>query len=166
MLGVTMAANKKVIGYEGVSGDVLFEGREVDFGRPPVKLLSRIEELKVATGVSELGLLSFLEEKGAFSTLESVGAFSTAEKLLPVIEDLKVLSLLESTLDVEAGLLFTAANWLLVATPVYITLAICGFAPIPEGPFIALDAVVGLGLTTVGVLLFAWAFVVSKLQED
>merc|ERR1712157_42592 len=119
-----------------------------------------------STGVSELGLLSTLEEQGAFSTLESVGAFSTAEKLLPVIEKLKVLSLLESTLDVEAGLLFTGANWLLAATPIYIALAICGFAPTPEGPFLALDAILALGLTTTGVVLFAWAFAVSKLQED
>uniref|UniRef100_A0A7S0LPI8 Uncharacterized protein n=1 Tax=Coccolithus braarudii TaxID=221442 RepID=A0A7S0LPI8_9EUKA len=165
-LGVTMAANKKVWSYEGVDGDVLFEGREVDFGRPPVKLLSRIEELKVATTVSELGLLSFAEENGVFSTLENAGAFSTAEKLLPVIEELGVLSLLESTLDVDAGLIFTVANYLLVVTPAYGALAICGFAPIPEGPFIVIDALVAAGLLTSGVLVWAWAFAVSKLQED
>merc|ERR1712166_915340 len=90
--------------------DGLFEGREITFKRPPVRLLSRINELQVATGTAELGLLSFAEENGVFSTLEGLGAFSLAEKALPLVEKLGILSLTEAAIDVEAGLLFTAAS--------------------------------------------------------
>ena len=89
---VVMGQNKKVIGFEdfdkgGFSeAPGLFEASEVDRGKPPVYLLSKIEELKLATTVSELGLLSGAEEAGVFSSLEKAGAFSTAEKLLPTIE--------------------------------------------------------------------------------
>lgn len=60
--------------------------------------LSRIKELKVATAVAELGLLTQAEELGVFSKLESVGAFSLAEKALPIIENLKILSLTDKGL--------------------------------------------------------------------
>ena len=83
-----MAMNKKVQGLQGMESGALLEVREVDVGKPPVYLLSRLQELKAATALSELGALSFLEEKGAFSFLEEKGAFSTAEKLLPTVEKL------------------------------------------------------------------------------
>ena len=46
--------------------------------------------------ISQAGLLSSAEEAGVFSKLESAGAFSTAEKLLPILDDLKVLTVAES----------------------------------------------------------------------
>merc|ERR1712060_870113 len=122
-----MAGNKKVYALDALEYDTgLFEVREVEVSKPPVSLLKRISELKIATAVSEVGLLSTLEENGIFSKLESAGAFSTAEKLLPTIESLGLLSLFEDLLEVEAGTLFTAANFLIVFTPALLTLQICG----------------------------------------
>jgi len=160
-----MAQNKKVYGFDD-GADVLFEGREIDAGKPPVYLISRIEELRLATAVSEAGLLSTLEENKVFSSLEKAGAFSTAEKLLPTIEDLKLLSLFEDALNVEAGVLFTLANYLIVLGPAFFTLQICGFVPLPSGPAVPLEALLALSSLTAGAALWAVAFAVSKLQSD
>merc|ERR1719213_451880 len=86
-----MGANKKVWTFDGLDGAdpaYGFSAREVDAGKPPVYLLSRLEELKAATFVSELGLLSLAEDAGVFSTLENAGAFSLAEKAPPLVEKL------------------------------------------------------------------------------
>lgn len=164
---VAMAGNKKIYGIDAFDYDTgLFEVREVEISKPPVYLLSRIEELKVATAVSELGVLSALEENGVFSALEKAGAFSTAEKLLPTIESLGLLSLFQDLLEVEAGTTFTIANFLLVTTPALLALQICGFVGIPEGAGVGLEALFGLTLTTAGAVLFVTAFLISILQGD
>merc|ERR1719310_1239386 len=151
-----MAANKKVISIAGFDDSELYEVREIDVGRPPVYLLKRIEDLRLATTVSELGLLSLAEEAGAFSTLEKLGAFSLAEKALPVIEDLGVLSLMQDTLDVESGLLFSIANWLIATPLIYVLLASFAFAPNPLANPVSTVAfvTVATGLTASGVAIF------------
>ena len=127
-------------------------------------LLKSIEDAGLARGVADAGLLSKAEEAGVFSTLEKLGAFSLAEKLLPTIESLKLLSLFEKLLDVEAGLTFSLANFLIVSGPVLVVLQICGFLGIPEGPAV-LPELLFLGGTLVGGgALFVTAFLISKLQ--
>lgn len=161
--GPVMAGTKKIVSFEQ---DGLFEGREISYQRPPVKFLSRVNELEVATAVSDAGLLSLAEENGVFSTLEGLGAFSLAEKALPTIEKLKLLSFAESLFDVEAGLIFTAANFLIVFTPVLLTLQICGFVPLPKDIlFAAPELLVCGGTFAVGAALFVLALGISKLQE-
>ena len=44
-----MAGDKKILSMEQ---DGLFEAREVNYARPPVKILTRVNELKLATGVA------------------------------------------------------------------------------------------------------------------
>merc|ERR1711967_125449 len=95
---VNMQMQKKVISFDQ---DGLFEGRELSIPKAPVRLLERLEELKLLTSLSEAGLLSSAEEAGVFSKLEAAGAFSKAEALLPLADDLKLLSTVESLLNVE-----------------------------------------------------------------
>ena len=52
-----------------------------------------------------------------FSTLENLGAFSLIEKSLPLVEKLGLLSILEEAVDIEAGLIFTGANFLIASGP-------------------------------------------------
>jgi len=169
---VAMAQEKKVIGFEDFDkggfneAPGLFEAREVDRGKPPVYLLKRIEELKLATAVSEAGILSSLEEAKVFSSLEKAGAFSTAEKLLPTVEKLGLLTIFEDALEVEAGLLFTLANWAIVAGPILVTLQVCGFVPSASGPVVPLEALLCLSTTAAGAAIWALAFAVSQLQAD
>jgi len=164
---VAMAGNKKIYGVDAVEYDTgLFEVREVEISKPPVSLLKRIGELKVATTVSELGLLSTLEENGVFSKLENAGAFSLAEKALPTIESLGLLSLFEELLDVECGTIFTAANFLIVFAPAIFTLQICGFLPFPEGPVVPLELLTFAGTLAGGVALWITAYIIGVLQGD
>merc|ERR1719181_274090 len=106
-----MHLSKKIISFDQ---DGVFEGREVGVAKPPVRLLERIEELRVLSQVSEAGLLSSAEDAGLFSKLEAAGAFSKAEALLPLADDLKLLSTAEALLNVPANLLFFAAVALLL----------------------------------------------------
>jgi len=160
-----MAAEKKVLELDEFNQG-LFEVREVDVSKPPVQLLSRLEELKAATTVSELGLLSLAEENQVFSKLESAGAFSTIEKLLPTIESLGLLSTVEGLFDVEAGLIFTVANTLL-AFP-FILLLLQGFAFLPgaTGVGVPLEVLLDLASAAAGAALFALAYAISLLQGD
>jgi len=154
-------ADRKVYGFDDTT---VFEAREVSVKRKPVYLLKAIEGTGVATFTAEAGVLSGLENAGAFSTLENLGAFSLIESTLPLIENLKLLSLFESLLDVEAGFIFTAASFLLASFPVLVVLQICSFFPIPSGPAVGLEVLFAGGTLTLGVVLFATAFAVSKLQ--
>jgi len=157
---------KKIITFEGYDGSALFEPREIDYKRPPVKILSRINELKISTAIAEAGLLSAAEDAGVFSTLENLGAFSTIEKLLPTIEKIGALSILEEQVDTDPGLLFTLANFLIVFGPVLLTLQICGFVPTPSGVLVVPEVGVCLATLVAGVAVFGLAFVVSILQDD
>merc|ERR1719453_2801718 len=114
----TMQLTKKVVSFDQ---DGLFEGREISVPKPQVKLLERIEELRLLTTVADAGLLSSAEEAGVFSKLEAAGAFSSAEKLLPLADDLKLLSTAEYLLNVPANLLVLAAVALLGAEGALIT---------------------------------------------
>ena len=129
-----------------------------------MSLLSAIEATGIASYTAEAGLLSGAEEAGVFSTLEGLGAFSLAEKLLPTIENLKLLSTFEALLDVEAGIIFSIANFVLASFPVIFVLQICGFLPLPTGPAFGLELVAAGGGLVVGGAIFAAAFAISKLQ--
>lgn len=162
--GLRMAAQKKVVTFDE---NGVFEGREVSLQTQPVYLLTRLEELGALTFVSELGLFSKAEELGVFSKLEQAGAFSKVESILPVVDKLGLLTFLETALDVEAGLQFTIANFLIVFTPTLITLQICGFVGIPNEPIkTALELIVCGGTFAVGAALFVLAYGVSLLQGD
>jgi len=162
-----MAGEKKTIQMENLENG-LFEAREVDIGVPPVYLLSGLENIKAATALSESGLLTLAEENGVFSTLEGLGAFSLAEKALPTIEKLKLLSLVESCLDVPNGFLFTGALTLL--TFPFNLLLLQGFAivpgvTLPQGAQIPVELLTDVVALTAGAALFALATLVGKLQE-
>lgn len=164
---VRMGGNSKKYAFENFE-DGLFEAREVSIVKPPVYFLSRVNELGVLTSVSELGLLSAAAENGVFTKLESVGAFSAVESLLKtgIVEKLKLLSTFESLLDVDAGLIYTGANFCLALLPTVVTLEICGFLP-KHGPGVtAVESLFCLSTGAVGVALFVAAFLVGVLQED
>merc|ERR1712118_80515 len=114
-------------------------------------------ELKVSTTIAELGLLSAAEDLGAFSLIE---------KSLPLVEKLGLLSILEEAVDIEAGLIFTGANFLIASGPTLLVLQICGFFPKAEGITILPEALFVLGSTAVGVAFFVLGFVASILQDD
>ena len=50
----SMQVTKKLWSFEGFDESTLFEAREVAYERPPVKILSRLNELKVSTTIAEL----------------------------------------------------------------------------------------------------------------
>ena len=129
-----------------------------------VFLLQGIEDLRLATKVSELGVLSKAEELGVFSKLEGAGAFSLAEKALPLIEKLKLLSIFEACLDIEAGFIFTFANTLLFTGPAIATLQITGFLPIPKGPGFVGELAFDAAVLAAGATFFGIAYLVSQLQ--
>jgi hypothetical protein len=49
----SMQVSKKIWTFEGFDDSVLFEAREVSYKRPPVKILSRLNELKISTAVAD-----------------------------------------------------------------------------------------------------------------
>ena len=112
------------------------------------------------------GLLSAAEDAGVFSKLESAGAFSLIEKSLPLVEKLGALSILEEAVDIEAGLIFTGANFLIASGPTLLVLQICGFFPKAEGIVILPEALFVLGSTAVGIAFFVLGFIASILQDD
>ena len=114
--------------------DGVFEGREVGVAKPPVRLLERIEALRVLSQVSEAGLLSSAEEAGLFSKLESAGAFSTAEKLLPLADDLKLLSTAEALLNFPSSNLFGLAAIRLIGGKRLGRDLTCGIRPAAHTP--------------------------------
>ena len=57
-------------------------------------------------------MLSGAEEAGLFSKLERAGAFSSAEKLLPIADDLKLLSTAEKLLEIPSFALVVGAGGL------------------------------------------------------
>merc|ERR1719149_293261 len=97
---------------------------------------------------------------------KEIGAFLGTVSELPLIEKLGVLSTLESAVDVEAGLIFTLANFLLALGPTLFTLQICGFVPIPAGPAVVPELVVVLGTLVAGLAAWTLALIVSLLQDD
>jgi len=153
-----MQLTKKVVSFDQ---DGLFEGREISVAKPPVRLLERIEELKVLTSVADAGLLSAAEDAGVFSKLEAAGAFSTAEKLLPLADDLKLLSTAEALLNVPSNLLFAGAIALLLGEGALIT-----FVPDDNVVLLAVQLLTGLGAGAGAVVLIGSAFLFSLLQGE
>jgi len=154
----SMQLNKKVLSFDQ---DGIFEGREIAVQKPPVRLLERVEELKVLTSVADAGLLSAAEDAGVFSKLEAAGAFSSAEKLLPLADDLKLLSTAEALLNVPANLLFFAAVALLLGETALITVV-----PDDNAAFVALQLATGLAAGAGSVVLVGSAFLFSLLQGE
>merc|ERR1712094_38066 len=79
-------------------------------------------------------------------------------------EKLGLLSILEEAVDIEAGLIFTGANFLIASGPTLLVLQICGFFPKAEGIVILPEALFVLGSTAVGVAFFVLGFIASILQ--
>ena len=48
------AMQKKIVTFEGFDDSVLFEPREISYKRPPVKILTRLNQLKVSTAIADL----------------------------------------------------------------------------------------------------------------
>jgi len=155
---VTMQLSKKTIQFDQ---NGLFEGREVGIAKPPVRLLERIEELKLLSSLSNTGVLSSAEEAGLFSKLEAAGAFSTAEKLLPLADDLKLLSTAEYLLNVPSSYLFGIASLLLVGEA-----SLIFFVPDDSTALVALQAVSAAGVGLAAVVLIATSYLFSLLQGD
>jgi hypothetical protein len=150
--------NKKILSFDR---DGVFEAREVSEKKPPVKLLNRVNELRVLTSLADAGLLSKAEEAGVFSKLEKAGAFSAAEKLLPLLDDLKVLSLAEDLLNIPANVQVLAAVALLGGE-----FGIISLVPDDNAALIAVQVITGLLAGGGAVTLLASAFLFSLLQGE
>jgi len=148
--------NRKVITFDA---DGVFEAREKSIEKDPVKILTRLNELRVLTTVSNLGLLSSAEEAGVFSKLEAAGAFSLAEKALPLLDDLKVLAIAESLLNVPANLLAIGGAAAILGDAAFVTLT-----PDDNAGLIALQVVSSLLAGFGSITLFASSFLFSLLQ--
>jgi len=155
---INMQVNKKVLSFDQ---DGVFEGREVGFEKPQVRLLERVEELRLLSTVADAGLLSAAEDAQLFSKLEQAGAFSTAEKLLPLADDLKLLSTAEYLLNVPSSNLFGLAVLLLLGETALITAV-----PDDSAVLVALQAVTGLAAGAAAVVLIASSALFSLLQGE
>ena len=139
--------------------DGLFEGREISVAKPPVRLLERIEELRLLSSIADAGLLSGAEDAGLFSKLEAAGAFSKAEKLLPLADDLKLLSTAEYLLNVPANLLALGAVVLLGGEFALITAV-----PDDNAALLGVQVVTGLLAGGGAVILLATSFLVRGMS--
>jgi hypothetical protein len=152
------SVDKKIISFDR---DGVFEVRERGDPKPPVKLLNRVNELRVLTSLADAGLLSKAEKAGAFSKLEAAGAFSTLEKLLPLADDLQLLGTLEDLLNVPANLQVFGAVAVLGAET-----ALISAVPDDNVALIAIQVVTGLLAGGGAVTLLASAYFFSLLQGE
>jgi hypothetical protein len=150
--------SKKMVSFDR---DGVFEARERSDPKPPVKLLNRVDELRVLTSLADAGLLSGAEKAGVFSKLEKAGAFSTIEKLLPVLDNLNLLSTAENLLNVPANVQVLAAAALLGGE-----FALISAVPDDNVAFIAVQVITGLLAGGGAVTLLASAFLFSLLQGE
>jgi len=126
-----------------------------------VDLLDKVEELQVLTAVSNAGLLSKVEQSGLLSTLEKQGALSTVEKLLPLADDLGLISTTEKLINISPGTLNAGGLAALAAAAGIV-------AAVPDD---SAAAVVGQGagvvaLAAVAVPLFVGAKINSIIQSN
>merc|ERR1719201_1245743 len=154
----SMQLAKKVVSFDQ---DGLFEPRETSQGKPPVRILERVEELRVLSSVADAGLLSAAEEAGLFSKLEAAGAFSTAEKLLPLADDLKLLSTAEYLLNVPSSYLFGIASLLLVGEA-----GLIFFVPDDSTALVGVQVVSGLAVGLGATVLIATSYLFSLIQGE
>ena len=124
----------------------------------PIKILSRVEELKVLSSLADAGVLSSLEASGTFTKLESAGAFSTIEKVLPLADDLKLLSTAEALLQVPSGFLLLGAVALIGGEA-----ALLQVLP-SDGVFGTVGLVSGVAVGLGSVVLVAISFLFGLLQ--
>merc|ERR1711990_1130017 len=101
------------------------------------------------------------EEAGIFSKLEAAGAFSTAEKLLPLADDLKLLSTAEFLLNVPSSYLFGIASLLLVGEA-----GLIFFVPDDSTALVALQLASGVAVGLGSVVLIATSYLFSLLQGE
>merc|ERR1712228_107186 len=156
-LPVTSIATNQI----GVDQDGIMEASQIAEKKPPIKLLSRLDDLELLTALSEAGLLSAAENAGVFSKLEAAGAFSTAEKLLPLADQLKLLSTAEKLINVESSILTTAAAALLIGE-----IGLLAVVPDDNQALVALQVATGLLAGLASVTLFSAASLFSVLQGD
>jgi hypothetical protein len=150
--------SKKLTGFDR---DGVFEAREVSVPKPPVKLLNRVNELRILTSLADAGVLSKAEQAGVFSKLEQAGAFSAIEKLLPLADDLNLLGALENLLNVPANVQVLAATALLGGG-----VGVISVVPDDNAALLALQVVTGLLAGGGAVTLLASAFLFSLLQGE
>jgi hypothetical protein len=150
--------SKKVISFDR---DGVFEVRERSDPKPPVKLLNRVNELRILTTLADAGLLSKAESAGVFSKLEKAGAFSTIEKLLPLADDLNLLGTLENLLNVPANIQVLAATALLGGE-----VGLISVVPDDNAALVAVQVITGLLAGGGAVTLLASAYFFSLLQGE
>jgi len=139
----------------------VFEAREVSESKPPVRLLNRVNELRILSSIADAGLLSKAEEAGVFTKLEELGAFSTLEKLLPLVDKVGLLGILENLLDVPANVQVLLAAALLGGEG-----ALIGLVPDDNAALIAVQVLTALLAGGGAVTLLASAFFFSLLQGE
>ena len=127
--------------------------------KEPVRLLERVENLGVLSALAESGLLSSAESQGLFSKLEASGAFSSIEKLLPLADDLKLLSTAEALINVPSGVLVAAAGALVVGE-----LGLISAVPDDTAALVALQAASGAVVGLTAVVLLASSYLFGLLQ--
>lgn len=156
--GVSMGLNKKVVSFDQ---DGLFEGREVSMQKPPLKLLERVEELQILSSIADAGLLSAAEDAGLFSKLEAQGAFSKVEALLPLADDLKLLSTAEGLLNTPSWYLTAAAAAILAGEFGLITVV-----PDDNIALLGIQAVTAAAAGAGAVTLIGTSYLFSLLQGE
>jgi len=127
--------------------------------KPPVKILSRVEELKVLSSLADAGVLSGAEQAGVFSKLEASGAFSSIEKLLPLADDLKLLSTAEALLNVPSSALLGLAAVLLAGE-----FGLIYVLPDDNTALVAVQVASGALVGLASVVLVAISFLFGLLQ--
>merc|ERR1719453_1724060 len=95
------------------------------------------------------------------SKLEAAGAFSKAEALLPLADDLKLLSTAEALLNVPSSYLFGIASLLLVGEA-----GLIAFVPDDSAVLVGLQALSGAAAGAAVIVLLATSYLFSLLQGD
>jgi hypothetical protein len=127
--------------------------------------LSKLGELRVLTFLSEQGLLSAAEKAGVFSSLEKQGAFSKAEELLPVLDDIGALGLLEFSLGLPSGLVSAPGFALVAVGPLYGALIAAGVIEAPQGTDLIVPGLLITGSTGVGALIITAGNILGQVQK-
>ena len=103
-----------------------------------VDLLDKVEQLKLLSAINKAGVLSKIERAGLLSKLEASGALSAAEKVLPLLDENKVISLTKAVVNIPAGTFYAAAAAVAGGE-------LAALLALPnDTPFIVLKAVTGL----------------------
>jgi len=156
-LGAPISMDSKTLAFDQ---DGVYEPAPLS-DKPPVKILERIENLRVLSAVADAGLLSAAEEAGVFTKLEGAGAFSKLETLLPIADDLNLLATAENLLNVPAGNLGLAAFALLAGEA-----GLIAVVPDDSTALVAFQLLTGVAAGAGAVTLFATSSLFSLLQAE